>query len=206
VGEKEYGAKMKRVAIFDFDNTLIEGDSFLPFLTYAAGIAPCYAALVEAGAAFVLLRARGKKTGSLRTFGKGFLLNRLLKGKRREDLAAAVSKTRAWQKINEPVMRTLREHREKGDMIVIASGSLDLYLPELVRDIPHDALICTDVGIENGIVTGEMIHGNCVRLKKAERIKAWLEANGPFEESFGYGNYPHDVPMLEVVKYRVIVS
>jgi len=195
---------MKRVAIFDFDNTLITGDSFMPFLCYAAGVVPSYAALAGALAAFVLLRARGKKTESLRTFVKEFLLRRLLKGKRREDFAAAISKTRAWQKINEPVMRTLCEHREKGDMIVIASGSLDLYMPELLRDIPHDVLICTNVVIEDGIVTGEMIH--CVRLKKAERVKAWLEANGPFEESFGYGNYPHDVAMLELVRYRVIVS
>ncbi|MDD3371960.1 MAG: haloacid dehalogenase-like hydrolase, partial [Alphaproteobacteria bacterium] len=69
-----------------------------------------------------------------------------------------------------------------------------------------DALICTDIGVENGVITGDMIHGNCVRLKKAERVEAWLAEHGPFDESFGYGNYPHDVPMLNLVKHRIIVS
>jgi phosphoserine phosphatase len=103
-------------------------------------------------------------------------------------------------------MRALRDHHAQGDKIVIASGGLDLYLPELLQNIPYDALICTQIGTSDDIVTGEMINGNCVRLRKAELVGAWLAANGPFEQSFGYGNYPHDVPMLGLLKHRIIVS
>jgi HAD superfamily hydrolase (TIGR01490 family) len=197
---------MKKVAVFDFDNTLITGDSLWPYLTYAVGKLPTTAALAEALAVFYLRRIKGQKTEGLRTFIKGHLLHRLLADKKRESLNDAAIKTRQWQTINLPVMRALREHRDNGDVIVIASGSLDLYMPELLRDIPHDALICTDIGVENGLVTGDMINGNCVRRRKAERVAAWLAANGPFDESFGYGNYPHDVPMLNLVKHRIIVS
>lgn len=197
---------MKRVAIFDFDNTLIHGDSFFPFLGYALGKAPTYAAFAAALATFSLLRAQGKPTGSIRTFVKAFLLRTLLKGKKRDDLAQAAVKTSQWQKINTPVMKALHEHSAQGDSIVIASGGLDLYLPELLKGVPHDALICTDIGVEGGIVTGDMVNGNCVRLRKAERLQAWLTQHGPFDESFGYGNYPHDIPMLNLVKHRIIVS
>jgi phosphoserine phosphatase len=103
-------------------------------------------------------------------------------------------------------MAALREHNAAGDVIVIASGGLNLYLPELLIDVPHAALICTDIGMQNNVATGEMINGNCVRLRKAERVSEWLAANGPFGESFGYGNYPHDVPMMNLVKHRIIVS
>jgi HAD superfamily hydrolase (TIGR01490 family) len=196
---------MKRVAIFDFDNTLIMGDSLMPFLRYAVGVIPAYAAVVEALGRHALLHLQ-KEPSELRSFVKAFMLERLLKGKNPAELEQAVKKTCTWQVVNEPVMQTLREHHKKGDTIVIASGSLDLYLGELLRSVPHDFLICTDVGVENGVITGVMTHGNCVRETKAERIKAWLEAHGPFDESFGYGNYPHDVPMLNLVKHRIIVS
>ncbi len=197
---------MNRVAIFDFDNTLILGDSFLPFLSFAAGKSATAAAVTAALASYGWHRLQQKQTGSLRTFVKSVLLRHLLKGKKPENLIEAATKTRQWQKINAPIMQSLREHREKGDTILIASGSLDLYLPELLKGFPHDAVLCTDIGVENGIVTGEMTHGNCVRQTKAKRVGAWLTANGPFDESFGYGNYPHDVPMLNLVKHRIIVS
>jgi HAD superfamily hydrolase (TIGR01490 family) len=197
---------MKRVAIFDFDHTLITGDSFMPYLAHVAGKARTGAALAEALLALGWRQARGKLGGDARSFIKDRLLRRLLAGRRRDHLRSAAIKTRLWQKENEHVMRRLRDHHAKGDVIVIASGGLDLYLPELLLNIPHDALICTDIGVRNGIVTGDMINGNCVRLRKAARVAQWLADNGPFDESYGYGNYPHDVPMMNLVKHRIIVS
>jgi len=196
----------KRVAIFDYDHTLITGDSFLPFLSYVAGRIQTYAALGEGLARCGLTRARGQVTEGWRTPLKSHLLMRLIAGKRVEDMQEAAVKTRLWQTKNVPIMKALHEHHEKGDRIVIASGGLDLYLSELLRGVPYHALICTDIGVKDGIITGEMINGNCVRARKAERVGAWLDANGPFEESWGYGNYPHDVPMMELVRHRIIVS
>ena len=196
---------MKKVAIFDFDGTLIKGDSLLPFLSFVAGNVAVFSAIVEGVVCYIRKRAEKKPVESRRTFIKRFLLRRILKGKKKDDLRAAVLETLSWMKTNEAITAKLREHREKGDVVVIASGSLDLYLSELLQDIPHDALICTEVGVENGVVTGEMIKGNCVRKGKAARVKEWLDKNGPFEDSFGYGNAPHDLPMLELVKHKMVV-
>ena len=194
---------MKRVAVFDYDNTLILGDSFWPFLNFAVGTLRSYSALACGLISYALRRDRHI---SLRDFLKDYLVQRLLKGRKIIDLAPAAEKLRRWQKINPPLMRALREHKQRGDLIVIASGALGIYLPDLMHDAPHDALICTDIGFADGIVTGNMINGNCVREIKAQRVAAWLEAHGPFDETFGYGNYPHDVPMLSLVKHRIIVS
>ena len=196
----------KRVAVFDFDHTLVTGDSFWPFLSYAVGKSRTYAALAEGMARLGARRMRGEVVEGGRTFLKDYLLRQLLAGKPLDQLRDAAARTRKWQTVNTPVMRALREHSERGDKIVIASGGLNLYLPELLRDVPHDALICTDIGVENGVVTGAMINGNCVRMRKAERVGEWLAAHEPFDESWGYGNYPHDVPMMNLVKHRIIVS
>ncbi len=197
---------MNNAAIFDFDDTLIEGDSLVPFLSFVSNPVFVYAVVFEALLRYSLRRAQKKPTESLRTFTKGLLLKRILKDKRPEDLKNAITRLCAWKKPNAPVLNALREHRKKGDKIVIATGSLSLYMPDLLRDIPHDALICTEIETKDGRITGVMLNGNCVRRCKAERVKAWLKQSGPFDETFGYGNYPHDVPMLESLKHRVIVS
>lgn len=194
---------MKNAAIFDFDDTLILGDSFMPFLFFVAG-AKAYLFLALALFSYFLSFRQTKE--SLRTFVKGYLLKNTLKNKRPKDLEKAIARLLKWRKLNEPMMAALRAHHAKGDMIVIASGSLDVYMPNLLRDIPHDHLICTAIGLDNGRLTGDMPLGNCVRLRKAKRVKEWLETNGPFLETFGYGNLPHDLPMLNLVKHRIIVS
>jgi HAD superfamily phosphoserine phosphatase-like hydrolase len=163
-------------------------------------------ALAQGLADFAKLRLRGDRETAMRDFVKAALIRRLLTGKRLGQLQNAAVKVRLWQKMNPPVLQALREHSSHGDRIVIASGGLSLYLPEMLRDIPYDALICTDIGVENNLVTGKMINGNCVRQGKAERVAAWLAQNGPFDESWAYGNYPHDVPMMNLVKHRIIVS
>ena len=203
---KRQGVPMRQVAIFDFDHTLITGDSFWPYLSYVAGKACAYGALADGLAQLGIARAQATTPVEARSFLKAHLLRRLLAGRKIEDLHHAAEKTRLWQMEIAPVTKALRRHKESGAVIVIASGGLDLYLPALLRDLPYDALICTDIGVENGLVTGAMINGNCVRDRKAERVAQWLATQEPFEESWGYGNYPHDLPMMNLVQRRIIVS
>jgi phosphoserine phosphatase len=139
------------------------------------------------------------------TFFKVQMLQRLIAGRRVASLSEPIAKlvrTALW---NEKICDLLREHYGKGHHVVIASGSLSLYLPEMVKNLPHHALLCTDVGISDGIVIGDMPLGNCVRQGKAERVATYMNEHGPFGESWGYGNFPDDVPMMNLMKYRVIV-
>ncbi|MDP9195917.1 MAG: haloacid dehalogenase-like hydrolase, partial [Pseudomonadota bacterium] len=63
----------------------------------------------------------------------------------------------------------------------------------------------TDLEVVDGILTGRMDGGNCVRQEKARRVRAFLEQHGPFDETWGYGNRPHDIPMLDLLDHRIIV-
>ena len=196
------------LAVFDFDDTLIKGDSLWPFLVNVAG--PFRAALALADALYQFARRYLKdkndpEIADRRTFIKAHMLRRVLAGHTVPDLASAVEKLRGWVRWNEPVRRALFEHYEKGHQIAIVSGGLDLYLPELLSALPPRALICTRMEARDGVLTGEMLSGNCVRNRKAEILGNYIAKNGPFAESWGYGNFPHDVPMLELVKHRIIV-
>jgi HAD superfamily phosphoserine phosphatase-like hydrolase len=201
--------KALKLAVFDFDHTLIEGDSLWPFLVYVAGWPRATAALLEVLTIFAVRFLKNKHDPLLtdrRGFVKARLLQRLLKGRKTDDLRSAIEKLYGWQKWKAPVREALLDHYNKGHQIVIASGGLDLYLPDLIRDLPPRALICTRVEMRDGVITGLMPSGNCVRARKAEILARYIEKNGPFAESWGYGNFPHDLPMLALLQHRIIIS
>lgn len=198
------------LAVFDFDDTLIAGDSLWAFLSYAGGSKlRLMAAFAEANARIAMDRLfEGERhdNATLRTKMKEHLLRCLIAGKTCEELSPAVERLRLWRRWKEPLRQALFDHHARGHHVVIASGSLSLYMPRMIDDLPHHALICTDVAVgRDGIIEGSMPNGNCVRQRKAERVAAYMREHGPFGESWGYGNAPHDVPMMELMTHRVAV-
>lgn len=201
---------LQPLAVFDFDDTLIEGDSLWAFLSYASGSAMRVLA-ATAGASFKIsaMRIRGGQRpdhATVRTMLKEELLQRLLAGRPCGELGPAVERLRSWRRWKEPMRQALLDHHAKGHHVVIASGSLSLYMPRMIDDLPHHALICSDVAVVDGVIEGSMPNGNCVRKRKAERVAAYMREHGPFGESWGYGNAPHDVPMMELMTHRVVVT
>lgn len=196
------------IAVFDFDHTLIETDSFWYFLACIAGWPRTIGAFLESLGILLVRWARNRHDPvfrDTRTFVKDYLLRRILAGKKKSHLSSAVEKLRQRLRWKDPVRRALMEHHAKGHRIVIASGGLDIYLRELLKDMPHHDLICTRIEVRDDTLTGAMLSGNCVRLRKAELVAEYIAAHGPFAESWGYGNLPHDQPMLDLVKHRIVI-
>ena len=194
----------KTIAVFDFDGTLVQGDSFWFYLIYACGLWSTFWAVRKSFFLLVWL-AHKPETHDKRKFIKQQLIDRLLVGRKVESLKRPAEKLRVWRQWKEPIHQALLDHYAKGHHVVVASGGLDLYLPELLKDIPYHGLICTQIGLKNGKVTGEMVNGNCVRERKAELVAEYIKQHGPFDDSWGYGNLPHDLPMLGLMKQQIIV-
>ncbi|MBI1274250.1 MAG: HAD-IB family hydrolase [Alphaproteobacteria bacterium] len=190
----------KTIAIFDCDHTIVKGDSFVPFLAFACGWPRTTGALTD-----TLLACLFTRPANARDFIKQRLLDRLLKGRKLAALDAALVKIRSWRRLRPAMVDKMYEHKAAGHHIVVASGALTLYMPALLDELPYDAVIATDLLIERGTVSSTMTAGNCVREGKAARVRAYMEQNGPFAESYGYGNAPHDLPMLELVKHKTVV-
>ncbi len=196
-------SQKRSIAFFDFDGTLAEGDSLWPFLVAARGWAWCAGAFLLCLPLPLLAFAAGK---NWRTAVKAGLLRLTLGGLSLEEAARAAGKMRSWPKWIEKNVATLRKHHEAGHLVVIATGSLNLYMPTILRDVlPYDELLCTEMEMKGNVLTGRMASGNCVRERKAQRVAEYIVANGPFEESWAYGNAPHDLPMMEVVKTGIVV-
>ena len=90
---------------------------------------------------------------------------------------------------------------------MIATGSPEIYVAALLRaaGIKADAILGTELEIVGDRLTGRLAGPNCVRAQKAVRVKAWLAENGPFQESWGYGNPPHDKEMLKLVTNPTLI-
>lgn len=190
----------RTIAIFDFDGTLAAKDSLWPFLVAYAGLPRC---LLAALWAMVRLPFEPADVDR-RTAFKDSLLKSILSGVRVSDLKPAIDRMRSWP-CWLPTVEALKEHHAAGAHIVIATGSLDLYIREMLGSLPYDAILATEMDVRDGVLTGTMALGNCVRKRKAQRVAAYLKAYGPFTDSWAYGNAPHDLPMMELVNHRVVV-
>lgn len=198
---KDLAPKKTIIAFFDFDGTLAKGDSLWPFLIAAAGPVCCTYACLRALVSWLSCSRKNDK----RSVFKEKLLYHTLNGRHLSDVSKAAQRMSSWPRWIDQSVAALKSHHAKGHRIVIASGSLDLYLDVLLAELPHDAVLCTKMEINENKLTGYILSGNCVRERKAQFVSEYLATNGPFEDSYAYGNAPHDLPMMDWVKNKVII-
>lgn len=190
----------RSIAFFDFDGTLAARDSLWPFLVDVGGRWRCICAVAVGLWTYITCPPESDR----RTIIKDVLLRRILAGRRVEDLADSVARMKNWPRWL-PTVAALKDHYARGHHIVIATGSLGLYVPSMLGDLPYHAILATEMETVDGVLTGRMSLGNCVRATKAARVEAYIKEHGPFAESWAYGNAPHDLPMMQHVLHGVIV-
>lgn len=194
------------VAFFDFDGTLIQGDSLLPYLALFVGRQRVRLALLSAMRTATVLHARRRgPCADLRGSIKAVLVRQCLSGVPVVEARAAAERLVPWVRWKRPQLDALKAHRKAGRQVVVATGALDIYMPSLLGDLEVDGLLATDLEVVDGALTGRLAGGNCVRAHKADRVAAFLRERGPFAETWGYGNRPSDLPMLALVQNRVVV-
>ena len=192
------------IAIFDFDDTLIEGDSLPRFLDLVAGMTRTRLAMVAAVAGALAGHGVGRPAGAdFPGSVKALLLRSTLAGVPltiARDAAYTLKTRLRWRT---PQIEALYAHAAAGRRVVVASGSLDIYLPILLEGLPVRDILATDMEVCGSRLTGRLTAGNCVRGLKAVRVQPLIAATpGP---SWGYGNRPSDLAMLALVDHPIIV-
>jgi len=161
----------RRIAIFDFDGTLVGGDSLLPYLGQVAGrmrSGLVFARALRAG----LMGTRGNPDDDLRTRIKAGMLRWALAGVPMAVARQATEQMRNWPRWHEPTLTALKRHADAGDMVVVATGGLSLYIPLLLEGLPVNRILSTDMEVVDGVLTGRMQGGNCLRAEQARRVSA----------------------------------
>lgn len=197
------GQKEKRaLALFDFDGTLIPGDSIAAYVRYARkkGFMPfkAYMKALLAAAAYSLGRmsAKDSKNAAL-CFRMG------LKEKERRALDEGFVRDWALGKIYPAGKACVDEHRRAGRVTLLISASTDNYMLSVGDALGFDAVLCSPLAPDG------TVSGNCKGEEKVRRLNAWLRENGleaDFPGSFAYGDSKSDLPMLRLCGHPVQVN
>ena len=195
------------VAAFDFDGTLVSGDSFIPFLSKVCG--PRRLATQFGASTVSLLLSGGFKLD--RDASKADLVARLLTG-----FPASAIETqgeafgRALANRVRPRMRDRLEwHRHRGHRLLLVSASPTTYLEPFGRILGFDAVLATrlEVGAE-GRLTGRLIGANCRGTEKEARVREWMAnhlGRAPVE-IWAYGDSAGDRELLAMADHPVTVG
>tara|TARA_A100001388_G_scaffold40946_1_gene26214 strand:- start:3382 stop:4026 length:645 start_codon:yes stop_codon:yes gene_type:complete len=195
---------MKRLAIFDLDDSLLCGDSEFHWakFTVAKGFIKKEVYLEK-----IKEFEKDYRAGNL-NFDEycSFLLNPLI-GMNIEKLNILVSdfiESHKEKLIDTTTFELLNKHKD--DFRLIASGSLDFIVEGYSKYFKVDSFIGSSYEIIDNKITG--------RLKKAafasgklEKVQEWCDRNNyNLEESFFYTDSINDLPLIKACPNSIIIS
>jgi phosphatidylglycerophosphatase C len=91
-------------------------------------------------------------------------------------------------------------HKGRGDRIVVVSASLDAYLEPWCREEGVE-VICTQLEVVGGRLTGRYRGGDCTREEKARRVRERY-ALDDYDTVYAYGDSEEDLQLLEIAGRR----
>lgn len=192
------------VAAFDFDGTIVPGDSLLPFVWRVAGPGRFLHTALRHGPRVGL--ATAGRVGS-RDAAKAAFVRTALRGLRASDvIAAAVDFShRLEDKVHPAARERIAWHRGQGHALVLISASLRLYLEPLAARLGFDAVLATGLEVgEDGLLTGELEGLNVRGPEKVARLRHWLDDERP-RVLWAYGDSPGDAELLAAADHGVRV-
>ena len=93
-------------------------------------------------------------------------------------------------------LQRIRWHKAQGDMVVVVSGALDVYLRHWCRK--HDVdLLCSSLEVENGRLTGRFRGAQCVGAEKSRRVRETCKLDD-FSVVYAYGDTKEDLDLLSI--------
>ena len=213
----------RRVAAFDFDGTLVDGDSLIPFLAWVSKLAaptplsapPSLPKPIPArlGQARLLVRTGSAMLSAYRSGGrdaaKVAVLARTVKGLPVDQVASAGAAfgSHLATRVRPEMADKIRWHREQGHLTVLVSASLTAYLTTFASRVGIEKVVATEleVGADQRL-TGKILGANVRGEEKARRLTEVIDEAGGASELWAYGDSSGDDQMLAMADHPARVS
>lgn len=202
---------MKKVAaFFDFDRTIIGGNSQLLEAAYIVRNQKCslfyLLRLMNVLAAAALFRM------NLVTYNRyNEIYLRTHAGKplwKLEHVAALFSRKMIFPRLFNDAIKLMDGHRAKGHMIVIVSGTTEHILKPFQKAFAPDRIVCTRLETNSdGICTGRVLGEICLGEEKRRAVEmSALQLDIDLGLSYAYSDHHSDIPFLKAVGNPVAVN
>lgn len=183
------------LALFDFDGTITEVDTFSRFVRFATprvrlrlgtlGLLPVVLGYRIGWISGPLLRAMISRIAFMGTDASNL-----------EALGAEFAQETIPSLVRSNAKERLNWHRSQGHRVIVVSASLDVYLRHWCEE-ENLELLCTRLEQKNGKMTGRYVAGDCSGEEKRRRILTYLDL-GAHDEIYAYGDTAEDEPMLKL--------
>lgn len=195
------------LALFDLDNTLLNGDS-----DHSWGIF-----LAKIGVVDGIEQTQMQDYFYEQYIKETLDMDEFLRFQLRPLVENSASDLHQWrqQYIDEVVSvmiktgkpELLEPHREAGDDILIVTATNDFITRPIAEKLGVQTLIATQVETINGAYTGRYIGIPSYQNGKVTRLEAWLhEQEKSWHNSYFYSDSINDLPLLEKVDTPIAVT
>ncbi len=186
-------------ALFDLDQTLLAGFSATSFVRerFVTGrMSPQELGTTFYGAlSFALGRTGFSALMSATTAAYRGLAESML-----EEVGEEVFVKHLAKQIYPEARAIVQAHQEAGHTVAIISSATRYQAEPLARDMGIEHVLCTELEVENGVFTGEVVRPTCYGEGKAIAGRVLAEREGlDLEESYFYTDSHEDLPLLEAV-------
>jgi putative phosphoserine phosphatase/1-acylglycerol-3-phosphate O-acyltransferase len=186
-------------AFFDLDQTLLAGFSATSFIRerlVTGRMSPQELGTTFFGAlSFALGRTGFSALMTATTAAYRGLAESML-----EDVGEEVFVKHLAKQIYPEARAIVQAHQDAGHTVAIISSATRYQAEPLARDMGIEHVLCTELEVEEGVFTGEVVRPTCYGEGKAVAGRALAAQEGlDLAESYFYTDSHEDLPLLEVV-------
>ena len=195
------------LAIFDLDNTLLNGDSDYLWGQFLAqqGIVDSKTYEHENQRFYTEY-----KQGTLDIYE--FLAFSLQPLSEHSAEKLAKLHTKFMQSCIQPIITTasrqlVQKHEQQGDQLMIITATNRFVTAPIAKELGISVLLATDPEMDGDRYTGKVEGIPCFQEGKVKRLEQWLKNNGKnLADSWFYSDSHNDLPLLEMVTNPVAVD
>ena len=197
---------MNELLIFDLDNTLLAGDSDRNWGIFLAEQKVVKSSYLDESEKFY----NNYYDGSLDIDG---FLSFCLKPLIENDMSYLLELRKQFIEdkikpiVTVPGREIINQAIEDGKTVIIATATNDFVTRPIADLFNVRTLIATEFEVINQKFTGKVLNTPCFREGKVSKVKKWVDDNNfDLSKASFYSDSFNDLPLLEKVKYPVIVD
>ncbi len=193
----------KILVIFDFCDTLFDGQSVNYFLDFLYSKLPFYKKILSK-----TRRKLNKISSSESKKYKEYLLKDFcgMSEQKFEIYAKDFFDEVIQYRLHDKVIKKLQYHKGLGHTLVVASGGFECYLKYFVKKYEMDLLFCTKLEFVNGRLTSKIMQNECLGGEKINRLKTLKLEKYDLKNSYVYSDHRSDIPLFDLVGNKVLVK